>query len=488
MPAIGHARSHGPCARSQSYSCGRGARRAQGTSPSSAVTRTSLHIINPHAQLSIFLPALLQICRKFLDPYKPDLKMQQIVVNISSEGIVLATPEEDGVVAHHRMECISFAAGGDYEDYDVVAYVAKGRLGRMVYVFDCGDNSNQVLATIGQAFVSAGQRAEEEDEAFADLAGEFDEWARVAEQFGSKSESCGLTKREMGLGQDKAADWTVAALAIFFARLQVPTPPRSFLLPSSQIQPSDQLSTREYEALYGTSPTNGNYQEVQKVERDGSYATLRSEDAQSAGGRKHRRESGRRYHTLSRGRDDGSANYEDAGAVVRRGATELEVLDFAPRSQQPVFCSIQQTPRAHAYEDMPHGETPYSEASVLHEANPNYYDVTADIEDDIEYDLASGDGSRDQQRVVRARGRDPTHYDLASDQDHYHEFSAPAKPAGTSGYEYQEARRDADHNGLDEANPNYHEVTATEETGDHYHEYSAAAMEDRLYDMVGKKE
>lgn len=110
--------------------------------------------------------------------------MQPIVLNISSEGIVLATPEEDGVVAHHRMECISFAAGGDYEDYDIVAYVAKGRLGRMVYVFDCGDNSNQVLATIGQAFVSAGQRAEEEDAAFADLAGEFDEWARVAEHFG----------------------------------------------------------------------------------------------------------------------------------------------------------------------------------------------------------------------------------------------------------------------------------------------------------------
>jgi hypothetical protein len=130
-----------------------------------------------------------KVCRKFLDPHKPEVKMERIVLNISAEGIVLATIQEDGVLAHHRMTTISFACGGDYEDYDMIAYVAKSRLGRMCYVFDCGDNSNQVLATIGQAFVSASQQMEEEVEAedFANLETELDEWEQVAQQFGGEN-------------------------------------------------------------------------------------------------------------------------------------------------------------------------------------------------------------------------------------------------------------------------------------------------------------
>ena len=125
-----------------------------------------------------------KVCAKFLDRCEPEVKNQTIMLNISADGIVLATADEDGVIAHHRMTTISFAAGGDYEDYDVVAYVAKSRLGRMCYVFDCGKNSNQVLATIGQAFVSASKRAEEEEEEFGQLAEEYEAWEQAAQQFG----------------------------------------------------------------------------------------------------------------------------------------------------------------------------------------------------------------------------------------------------------------------------------------------------------------
>jgi hypothetical protein len=56
-----------------------------------------------------------RICTRFLDDHDPDVRMEDIVLNISVEGIVLATPNEDSVLAHHRMTCISFAAGGDFE-------------------------------------------------------------------------------------------------------------------------------------------------------------------------------------------------------------------------------------------------------------------------------------------------------------------------------------------------------------------------------------
>ena len=49
-----------------------------------------------------------------------------------------------------------------------MAFVAKFQSSRLVHVFDCGNLSNQVLATIGQAFVSA-QSAFEEAEVPEDL-------------------------------------------------------------------------------------------------------------------------------------------------------------------------------------------------------------------------------------------------------------------------------------------------------------------------------
>jgi hypothetical protein len=51
------------------------------------------------------------------------------------------------------MPCISFATGGDANDYDMIGYVAKdARNMREVHVFDCGHMAHDVIATVGQAF------------------------------------------------------------------------------------------------------------------------------------------------------------------------------------------------------------------------------------------------------------------------------------------------------------------------------------------------
>lgn len=55
------------------------------------------------------------------------------------------------VIANHIMPCISFATGGEAEDYDVIGYVAKdARDQRDIHVFDCGHMAHDVIATIGQ--------------------------------------------------------------------------------------------------------------------------------------------------------------------------------------------------------------------------------------------------------------------------------------------------------------------------------------------------
>jgi hypothetical protein len=48
---------------------------------------------------------------------------------------------------------ISLAAGGENEDYDMIAYIAKDDYDfRQCFVFDCGFISDDVLATFGQSF------------------------------------------------------------------------------------------------------------------------------------------------------------------------------------------------------------------------------------------------------------------------------------------------------------------------------------------------
>ncbi|KAI1891665.1 hypothetical protein AGOR_G00146120 [Albula goreensis] len=77
-----------------------------------------------------------------------------IAVNISIEGLSLLMPTTRQVIAHHPMQSISFASGGDTDTPDYVAYVAKDPVNqRACHILECCDGLAQsVISTIGQAF------------------------------------------------------------------------------------------------------------------------------------------------------------------------------------------------------------------------------------------------------------------------------------------------------------------------------------------------
>ncbi|KAM4629193.1 SHC-transforming protein 2 isoform 2-T2 [Polymixia lowei] len=77
-----------------------------------------------------------------------------IAVNISIEGLSLLIPTTRQVIAHHPMQSISFASGGDTDTPDYVAYVAKDPVNqRACHILECTDGLAQsVISTIGQAF------------------------------------------------------------------------------------------------------------------------------------------------------------------------------------------------------------------------------------------------------------------------------------------------------------------------------------------------
>ncbi|KAA0712263.1 SHC-transforming protein 2 [Triplophysa tibetana] len=77
-----------------------------------------------------------------------------IGVNISIEGLSLLVPTTRQVIAHHPMQSISFASGGDSDTPDYVAYVAKDPVNqRACHIMECSDGLAQnVISTIGQAF------------------------------------------------------------------------------------------------------------------------------------------------------------------------------------------------------------------------------------------------------------------------------------------------------------------------------------------------
>ncbi|XP_076880645.1 SHC-transforming protein 2 isoform X2 [Brachyhypopomus gauderio] len=77
-----------------------------------------------------------------------------IAVNISIEGLNLLVPTTRQVIAHHPMQSISFASGGDTDTPDYVAYVAKDPVNqRACHILECSDGLAQsVISTIGQAF------------------------------------------------------------------------------------------------------------------------------------------------------------------------------------------------------------------------------------------------------------------------------------------------------------------------------------------------
>ncbi|XP_062868830.1 SHC-transforming protein 2 [Trichomycterus rosablanca] len=77
-----------------------------------------------------------------------------IAVNISIEGLSLLVPTTRQMIAHHPMQSISFASGGDMDTPDYVAYVAKDPVNqRACHILECCENLAQtVINTIGQAF------------------------------------------------------------------------------------------------------------------------------------------------------------------------------------------------------------------------------------------------------------------------------------------------------------------------------------------------
>ncbi|XP_077463254.1 SHC-transforming protein 2 isoform X1 [Stigmatopora argus] len=77
-----------------------------------------------------------------------------IAVNISIDGLGLLIPTTRQMLAHHPMQSISFASGGDTDTPDYVAYVAKDPVNqRACHILECSDGLAQsVISTIGQAF------------------------------------------------------------------------------------------------------------------------------------------------------------------------------------------------------------------------------------------------------------------------------------------------------------------------------------------------
>uniref|UniRef100_UPI0035900D2A SHC-transforming protein 1 isoform X3 n=1 Tax=Myxine glutinosa TaxID=7769 RepID=UPI0035900D2A len=77
-----------------------------------------------------------------------------ISLTISTNSLVLMTPDSKQIIANHHMQSISFASGGDPDTTDYVAYVAKDPVNqRACHILECGEGRAQdVISTIGQAF------------------------------------------------------------------------------------------------------------------------------------------------------------------------------------------------------------------------------------------------------------------------------------------------------------------------------------------------
>ncbi|XP_036399447.1 SHC-transforming protein 4-like [Megalops cyprinoides] len=77
-----------------------------------------------------------------------------IKLNIATDSLSLTTLDSQQTIAHHHMQSISFASGGDPDTTDYVAYVAKDPVNqRAVHILECPDGlAQEVINTIGQAF------------------------------------------------------------------------------------------------------------------------------------------------------------------------------------------------------------------------------------------------------------------------------------------------------------------------------------------------
>lgn len=83
----------------------------------------------------------------------PYIKEMDLKINLSVEGIATSDLNSNEIISNDVISKISFAAGGEKNEYDFVTYVAKDkRDNRYCHVFDCAILSDDVLATIGQIF------------------------------------------------------------------------------------------------------------------------------------------------------------------------------------------------------------------------------------------------------------------------------------------------------------------------------------------------
>ncbi|XP_062327286.1 SHC-transforming protein 4-like [Osmerus eperlanus] len=77
-----------------------------------------------------------------------------ILLTISTDSVVLTTANSLKMIAHHPMQSISFASGGDPDMADYVAYVAKDSINqRACHILECAPGQAcEVINSIGQAF------------------------------------------------------------------------------------------------------------------------------------------------------------------------------------------------------------------------------------------------------------------------------------------------------------------------------------------------
>eukprot|EP00040_Diaphanoeca_grandis_P017906 m.94117 g.94117 ORF g.94117 m.94117 type:complete len:344 (+) comp26685_c0_seq1:107-1138(+) len=100
-------------------------------------------------------------------------KLQQANVNVmlsvSSSGIMVAPPgfeggdnDRIGIISFSPMRLISLAAGGENEFYNYFVFVGKDPTTqiREAFVFNCGAAADEILSTLGQAFILFQQESE----------------------------------------------------------------------------------------------------------------------------------------------------------------------------------------------------------------------------------------------------------------------------------------------------------------------------------------
>ncbi|MBN3291342.1 SHC4 protein, partial [Polypterus senegalus] len=73
---------------------------------------------------------------------------------VSTNSLCLTTLDSQQIIAHHHMQSISFASGGDPDTTDYIAYVAKDAVNhRACHILECPSAlAQEVINTIGQAF------------------------------------------------------------------------------------------------------------------------------------------------------------------------------------------------------------------------------------------------------------------------------------------------------------------------------------------------